>query len=218
MNRVLSTAVFGALAACSSGGIGNDQAQAAPAGGGTETRLSVLGVNVDDSPTVVRDKMMKESFRVTTGKRDCLDMTSFDAVVKDAASHPGRVVDGVSCRADYVDGAGRSVTAYFQLLKRGPSLSGMEYFMPFSGTQADLNAMMRKRYGAPVGTTPTNGGPAPTFSTPTDQRENAYLRATVNNQRAYIQVEDRGFSKSAQSQRELRDAVSQATGGARVKL
>lgn len=218
MNRVLSFAVFGALAACSSGGIGNDQAQASPVNGGTEARLSILGMNVNDSPAIVRDKLTKEGFRVTAGKRDCLDMASFDAVVKDAASHPGRVVDGVSCRADYADGAGRSITAYFQLLKRGASLSGVEYFMPFSGTQADLNAMMQKRFGAPVGTTPTNGGPAPTFSTPADQHENAYLRANVNNQRAYVQIEDRGYSKAMQSQRELRNAVSQITGGSKVKM
>lgn len=218
MNRVFSVFVLGALAACSASGVGNEQAQAAPAGGGTETRLSVLGMNVNDSPSVAREKLTKEGFKVKPNKRDCLDMMSFDAVVKDAASHPNRVVDGVSCRADYADNAGRSVTAYFQLLKRGPSLSAVEYFMPFSGSQADLNGMMRKRFGAPVGTTPTNGGPAPTFSTPADQRENAFLRASVNNQTAYIQIEDRNFSKSTQSQRELKTAVAQITGGSKIKM
>ncbi|MCI1143240.1 hypothetical protein MOP88_14465 [Sphingomonas sp. WKB10] len=95
---------------------------------------------------------------------------------------------------------------------------GIEYRMPFSGSQAEMNDLMRKRYGAPTGTTPTNGGPAPIYSTPIDQRQNAFIRAHVNNQVALILVEDKNFSQMSQSSKELTTAVTQLTGGSKVKM
>ncbi|MCI1143241.1 hypothetical protein MOP88_14470 [Sphingomonas sp. WKB10] len=63
MNRIVGLFVLGALTACSSAGVGNQQAQAAGGSGGTESRISVLGVNIGDSPAVVRDKLTKEGFK-----------------------------------------------------------------------------------------------------------------------------------------------------------
>ena len=218
MHRAYMVIAVGALAACSSGGIGNNTAEASPVSGGTDTRLTVLGLQADDTPAVALQKLSKEGFALDTAYDQCRDVPSFGDVVKDMKSRGFTNVGGIQCTQRFADKSNRTVEASYTLFSRGYLLSRVSYAMPYTGTQADLETIMKKKYGAPASAYQALGGPIAQYTTPTDLRSQTYLRVFVNPGRATVTMEDKGAYKMLQSGKELSTATAKASGGDNLKL
>lgn len=218
VNRIISLGVFAALAACSSASVVENEAQAAPASGGTDTRLSVLGLKVNDTPEVAQRSMKSEGFDLVRAWDQCSNAPTFDAQVAEMVRNRFTSGSGMSCTQRYEDKVGRYAMVTFTLQQAGYLLNSVEYTMPYQGTAAELNAVMQKKYGAPQGTFKAMNGPIPQYTTPADLKEHTYLRVGVSSNSAKITMEDAGNAKRTQSGKALSEAAAKKSGGDKVKL
>ncbi|WP_133030472.1 hypothetical protein [Sphingomonas sp. PP-CE-1G-424] len=218
MSRLFALGVFAALAACSSAGVGDYAAQAAPADGGTDARLSVLGLKVNDTPAVAQRSMAGEGFALVKAWDQCTNAGTFDAAVAEMVRNRFTSGSGMSCTQRYEDKAGRYAMVTFTLQSSGYLLNSVEYTMPYSGSAADLNAVMRKKYGASKGMFKAMNGPIPQYTTPADLNEHVYLRVGVTSNIAKITMADAESFKRVQSGKALSAAASKKSGASELKL
>ncbi|TCP71539.1 hypothetical protein C8J43_102620 [Sphingomonas sp. PP-CE-1G-424] len=124
----------------------------------------------------------------------------------------------MSCTQRYEDKAGRYAMVTFTLQSSGYLLNSVEYTMPYSGSAADLNAVMRKKYGASKGMFKAMNGPIPQYTTPADLNEHVYLRVGVTSNIAKITMADAESFKRVQSGKALSAAASKKSGASELKL
>lgn len=218
MSRLFALGVFAALAACSSAGVGDNAAQAAPPGGGTDARLSVLGLKVNDTPAIAQRAMASEDFALVKAWDQCTKAPTFDAAVAEMVRNRFAAGSGMSCTQRYEDKAGRYTMVTFTLQSTGYLLNSVEYSMPYAGTAAELNAVMRKKYGAPQGSYKAMNGPIPQYTTALDLNEHVYLRVGVASNMAKVTMADADNFKSVQSGKALSAAATKKSGGGQLKL
>lgn len=218
MSRLFALGVFVALAACSSVEVGDNAAQAAPAGGGTDAHLSVLGLKVNDTPAVAQRSMTSEGFALVKAWDQCTNSPTFDAAVAEMVRNRFTAGSGMSCTQRYEDKAGRNAMVTFTLQPAGYLLNSVEYSMPYLGSAAELNAVMQKRYGPPQGSYKAMNGPIPQYTTPADLYEHTYLRIGVTSNMAKVTMADMDGFKRVQSGKALSAAASKKSGGGELKL
>lgn len=218
MNRAFSLGILGLLAACSSGTVVSNEAQATPVNAGTDARLSVLGLKANDTPAAAKQAMTAEGFALVKAWDQCSNAPTFDAAVAEMVRNKFTSGSGMSCTQRFEDKAGRYAMVTFSLFPKGYLLNSVAYTMPYSGSSADLNGIMQKKYGAPRRSYKAMNGAIPQYSTPTDLADHVYLRVGVASNSAQITMEDIDSFKRTQSGKLLSAAAANKSGAADVKL